>query len=64
MAQWSTTGWWLRPGTWFQRFGNALVPPGMRADEWRLVMLDAVLLVIGCGFFVVAVLYTVACDRI
>jgi hypothetical protein len=29
-----------------------------------LVMLDAVLLVIGCGFFVVAVLYTVACDRI
>jgi hypothetical protein len=29
-----------------------------------LVMLDAALLVIGCGFFVVGVLYTVACDRI
>jgi hypothetical protein len=28
------------------------------------LMLDAVLLVIGCGFFVVAILYTVACDRI
>jgi hypothetical protein len=28
------------------------------------LMLDAVLLVIGCGFFVAAILYTVACDRI
>ena len=28
------------------------------------LMLDAVLLVIGCGFFVVAILYTVGCDRI
>lgn len=44
--------------------GNALVPPGMGADEWRLVMLDAVLLVVGCGFFVAAILYTVGCDRI
>ena len=41
-----------------------LVLHGASADEWRLVMLDAVLLVIGCGFFVVAILYTVACDRI
>jgi len=27
-------------------------------------MLDAVLIAAGCGFFVVAVLYTIACDRI
>jgi len=27
-------------------------------------MLDAVLLVAGCAFFVAAILYTVGCDRI
>jgi len=44
--------------------GNALVPPGMSADEWRLVMLDAIYLAVGLGFLAVAVLYVVACDRI
>jgi hypothetical protein len=29
-----------------------------------LVMFDAVMVALGCGFFVVAILYTVACDRI
>jgi hypothetical protein len=29
-----------------------------------MIMLDVVLLAVGCAFFLVAVLYTVACDRI
>jgi hypothetical protein len=29
-----------------------------------MVMLDAVLVSIGCAFFVVAVLYTLGCDRV
>lgn len=44
--------------------GNALVPSGISADEWRLVMLDAIYLAVGFGFLAVAVLYVVACDRI
>jgi hypothetical protein len=32
--------------------------------RWRLSMLDAVMLAIGGAFLVVAVLYTIACDRI
>jgi hypothetical protein len=35
-----------------------------RLQRWRGMMLDAVLLAVGCGFFVVAILYTVGCDRI
>jgi len=31
---------------------------------WRTNMLDAVLLAVGCGFFVVVILYTLDCDRI
>jgi hypothetical protein len=33
------------------------------ADQWRLAMFDALMLVIGCGFFVAAVLYAVACEK-
>jgi len=28
------------------------------------MMLDAVLVAVGCGFFIAAVLYTLGCDRI
>jgi len=34
------------------------------SDHWRGQMLDTVMLVMGCAFFAVAVLYTVGCDRI
>ncbi|MGC2415875.1 MAG: hypothetical protein WA459_24665 [Stellaceae bacterium] len=40
------------------------MPSGISADEWRLVMLDAIYLAVGFGFLAVAVLYVVACDRI
>jgi hypothetical protein len=29
-----------------------------------MTMLDAVLLAVGCGFFLAAIMYTLACDRI
>ena len=38
--------------------------PARALTNGDCLMLDAVLLVIGCGFFVVAILYTVGCDRI
>src|SRR5580704_1253600 len=33
------------------------------ADDWRSVMLDGFVLAIGIGFFVAAILYTLACDK-
>ncbi len=35
-----------------------------KAAKWRLTMLDAIMLAIGGGFFVAAILYTIACDKI
>ena len=37
--------------------------PAIAADGRRSAMADAIMLVIGIGFFVAAVLYTHACDR-
>ena len=37
---------------------------GHRDTKRRLSMLDVIMLAIGIGFFAVAVLYTIACDRI
>ncbi len=32
-------------------------------DARRLIMFDTLMLAIGCGFFVAAVLYVLACER-
>jgi hypothetical protein len=37
--------------------------PRRSADDWRSVMLDGFVLAIGIGFFVAAILYTLACDK-
>jgi hypothetical protein len=35
-----------------------------RDEEWRPSMLDAIMIAIGLGFFAVAILYTLECDRL
>jgi len=37
---------------------------GRGIERRRSSMLDAILIVIGAGFFALAVLYTIACDRL
>jgi hypothetical protein len=37
---------------------------GYTTADWRSMMLDVVMLALGGAFFVVAILYTIACDRI
>jgi hypothetical protein len=49
--------------SWFLS-GDAFVHPARALTNGDCLMLDVVLLVIGCGFFVAAILYTVGCDRI
>ncbi len=57
------------PGTarFYMGFGRLLRPvPPLVAAEWHgsSVVLDVVYLVGGCAFFVVAVLYAGACERL
>ena len=33
-------------------------------SQWRSIMLDVIMLAVGCGFFAAAILYTISCDRI
>gem|GEM_PF-6057093 len=44
------------------------MPIGARPErlpvDGRLVMLDVIMLGVGCVFFVAAILYTIGCDRI